>query len=552
MALLVTLPAASLLAQPAISKGGIVNSASYTVGGLPNSGIAQGAIVLIFGSGLGPASLVQAPAGTSPTDLAGVSVRAGSNAAPLTYVSSGQIAAILPSATPVGAANLTVTYNGQSSAPEPITVVANNFGIYTRSNAGAGPAWVQHYDVPAGSPLLDYFNSLVHPAKPGGVYTIYGTGLGPVADDRNPRPGDLPGEVSVVVGGKTAAISYRGRISPGLDQINFQLPSDVPEGCYVPLYVRAGGLVSNFASMSIATNSNRCSVSGGLSANDLAKAAAGQTLSLGVVTLGRSRIHVTAPIIGTIEGKADTVSGYFYALDPSTLFAARGLNAGFGLSPFGTCTVVPFRSLGRLDEVISPLGVDAGAALNVKGPVGAARALQVAPGTYAATVGGTLPAILPGGGNSLPDYLEPGSYNIDNGTGGTKVGAFATTMQISAPVVWTNRDALNTVPRTQPLTVTWSGGAANQFVVLSGFSPTPAGPGAGFNCVEQAAKGSFTVPAEILSALPVSATIFGAAQGTLTVTATLAVQDSDKPKAQGVDALIVNYSDSNTRTLGYQ
>jgi len=48
--------AASLAAQnPSIT--GVVNAASLLPPGLPNSGLAQGAVFTVFGSSLGPASL---------------------------------------------------------------------------------------------------------------------------------------------------------------------------------------------------------------------------------------------------------------------------------------------------------------------------------------------------------------------------------------------------------------------------------------------------------------------------------------------------------------
>ena len=62
---------------PTIAADGVRNGASYTISGLPNSGIAQGSIMVIFGSNLGPANIVQVSSFPLPTSagLAGTSVR---------------------------------------------------------------------------------------------------------------------------------------------------------------------------------------------------------------------------------------------------------------------------------------------------------------------------------------------------------------------------------------------------------------------------------------------------------------------------------------------
>lgn len=49
------LSALHLSAEPVVGQGGILNVASYALNGLPNSGVAQGAMFIIFGERLGPA-----------------------------------------------------------------------------------------------------------------------------------------------------------------------------------------------------------------------------------------------------------------------------------------------------------------------------------------------------------------------------------------------------------------------------------------------------------------------------------------------------------------
>lgn len=114
--------AAFALAQTPVVNA-VVNNFSYTPPGLPNYGIAQGSILVIFGANLaaGSSGLQAAPL---QTDLDGVSVQVTvggvTTQAPLYYVMPNQIAGVLPSATPVGSGQVVVTNNGQSSAPAPI------------------------------------------------------------------------------------------------------------------------------------------------------------------------------------------------------------------------------------------------------------------------------------------------------------------------------------------------------------------------------------------------------------------------------------------------
>ncbi|MGA2165847.1 MAG: hypothetical protein ABSH36_15460 [Solirubrobacteraceae bacterium] len=56
------------------------------------------------------------------------------------YTSDQQVAAILPSTIPVGNANVTVTFESQTSASATIQVAASAFGIYTFNQAGFGQA----------------------------------------------------------------------------------------------------------------------------------------------------------------------------------------------------------------------------------------------------------------------------------------------------------------------------------------------------------------------------------------------------------------------------
>jgi len=221
----------SALAQPRIT--GIQNNYSYLLPGSPNYGIAQGAIIIIYGSAIGPATLQSQ--GFNPAlsrTLAGVTIRVTSGSTTLEaipyYVSAGQIAAILPSATPTGPANLSVTFNGQTSPPFAFTVVPSAFGILTLGGNGLGNAAV--YD-------LDYnYITPTNAANPGQIVYFWGTGQGrdpndetrPIASPQNLA--NLPFEFYIA--NKPARVIYHGRSTfPGLDQIAVEIPDGV-SGCY--------------------------------------------------------------------------------------------------------------------------------------------------------------------------------------------------------------------------------------------------------------------------------------------------------------------------------
>src|SRR5262249_36857611 len=121
-----------------------VNAASYTLSGLPNAPLAQGSIFILFGTNMGPATLQGAPSLPLQTTLAGTSIKMTSGSttvqAFMIYPSAGQVAAVLPSNTPVGTDSLTLTFNNQTSAAFNIQVVQNNFGIFTLNQGGTGAA----------------------------------------------------------------------------------------------------------------------------------------------------------------------------------------------------------------------------------------------------------------------------------------------------------------------------------------------------------------------------------------------------------------------------
>ncbi|MBC8166792.1 MAG: hypothetical protein H7Y20_13100 [Bryobacteraceae bacterium] len=224
-------------AQPAINNGGVVHAASY------GRDIAQGSMFVLFGRGLGPSQLVQATQYPIPTALAGTGVRVTADGrawnVPVVYTSATQVGAILPSAIPLGIAQVSVVSNGQASAGAEIRIVKTAFGAFTVNASGTGTAVVQNFVSETNQPR----NSLVTPAVTGQVVTLWGTGLGPVnASDDSPAGGTSVQGVRVLIAGREAKLRYAGRSGccAGVDQLVVEVPSNV-DGCYVPIQVYVAG-----------------------------------------------------------------------------------------------------------------------------------------------------------------------------------------------------------------------------------------------------------------------------------------------------------------------
>ncbi len=209
----------------------------------------------VFGENLGPA---QSPPLSFPlsSTLGGVSIGvtqsgATTQAFPI-FVSAGQINAVMPSTVNAGLATLRLTYQANKSNAITVQIADSAPGVFAVSSGGFGPGIVQNYVAANNQPI----NSLTTPAAPGQVITIWGTGLGPVTfpDNVAPTAGNVATPVTVTIGGHPATVAYSGRTPccSGVDQIVATIPNNAPLGCWVPVSVNAGGVVSNTTTMAIA------------------------------------------------------------------------------------------------------------------------------------------------------------------------------------------------------------------------------------------------------------------------------------------------------------
>lgn len=514
LAVLALAATTGLWAQATVNDGGILNAASYMSSKLPGGAIAQGSIMVIFGRNIGPAALAQAGF-PLPTTLSGTGVKVTSGGqtldCPLVYTSAGQVAAIMPSTTPVGNATLTVTYNGSTSVARAVRVVNAAFGTFSLNQAGSGPGVVTNFESATSQPV----NTVLRSARPGQTLILYGTGLGPLpagSSDSQPAPAAAinQSQVELYVGTQRASVAYAGRAPgfAGLDQINFVVPGNIT-GCAVPVAIKTGNIVSNYTTIAISTNGGSCSDPLGLTSQQLDRINSGGTVKIGNLALAKFDIEIS--ILGfNVTSSNEGATGSFYELNAQNVVSSQNVNAN-GFSSIGTCNV--FSGTGTAARAVDPIvprGLDAGPSIALTGP-GGAKTLTTTQGVPAGNYNATLytgTAGIPGGGGAGGSpYLVAGNYVFNNGAGGADVKGFNVNLPFATPVTWTNKAAITTVDRAAGQTITWTGGDPNGYVEIYGFSLSEAADNAitgFFLCLERASARTFTVPPVVLLALPPS------------------------------------------------
>ena len=467
----------------------VLNNSSEIPAGFPNSGIAQGALFKILGSGLadpGDANLHDSVPGLPSTlNGASINVQSGSTTVhpALYYSTPTQIDAVLPSSFPTGPATVTVSYKGAASNSFTINVVAAAPGITTYNN---GTVVAQDNGRPA-----DPYGGLIpltKSAAPGAVIIIWGTGLGATGNsdttyDTSAHQTTVP--YQVYIGGVLVTnLAYKGAsVYPGVDVLVLTIPANVPTGCYVPVAVVAtvnGSLiVSNIGTLPIHVGGGTCSDPQFGISGDQVSAITGPVRT-GFLIVSQT----TAPVTG--------VSNTALALFQQTPGIASP--AGGGVVSIGGCIISQTVTGGT---VVLPTGLNAGT-ITVSGPGQPPIALSGIPqfpGFYTATIA------------SIP---STGGAYVFTGTAGSQVGAFSATVTFPNPLlVWTNQSAAGNVGRTQGFTATWTGGAPGSYVIISGSSASGSVSGS-YTCYAPQSAGTFTVPSYVLLALP-------AGSGTTTV-----------------------------------
>jgi uncharacterized protein (TIGR03437 family) len=483
-----------------------VNNYSGIVPGLPNYGIAPGSIFLVFGNNLANSNTGFLPPPLKST-VNGVTVNVVVNGTTVNpfiyYVTSGQLALVLPGNTPTGDGQISVVNNGTTIGPAPIHVVAAAPGVLTYNGLGTGMA--DMFD--ANFKYISFTNSV----QPGEYVNLFGSGIGASPDsDQNvisPQT-NLLGKITaaVDVGGQPAQITYIGRSAyPGLDQIQFIVPTGVTPGCYVGMVVRMGNITSNFTTMPVtAGGSGRTCAepTAGITAANWQAISNKASFNIGIIDLAKETDTNSNPPGGgsPVTTFTDIADVNFLGVPTAPFMAADLGNPSLGSCHVYTWSGEDHGPMGKVDS-LNFSGLNAGPAVNVSGPNGKTT-LNSQGGEYGAQVGG-----LTDEGKNLPIFIPSsgGTFNLDNGSGGPDVKAFTASMTVGALPVWNNLGAISNFNRLNPPTITWTGGNSSYFAVIVGSSGTfgPLGQvGASFACAVPSTSGQFVLPSDAALSLP--------------------------------------------------
>jgi uncharacterized protein (TIGR03437 family) len=236
--------AANSIPPPVQARGGTVNNLNVVLGGA----LAPGTIASVYGSGLASVS-----SGTGnaplPVSFSGTQVLVAGNAAPLYFVSSGQLNIQIPLELATNQKYPVLAFfNNVPAIPDTITIAPATPGLL----ASGGAVFAQRADAS--------FVSSAAPAKPGEALVLYLVGMGvttpPVATGQVPPTNPLASASlipTMTLDGETVVPFFYG-LTPGfvgLYQINFIVPTDAKTGT-LNLTITQGNLSANAATLLVA------------------------------------------------------------------------------------------------------------------------------------------------------------------------------------------------------------------------------------------------------------------------------------------------------------
>ena len=227
----------------------VVNGASFQA----RFPIAPGSLASAFPreGTLSVVGMAQAQALPLPTELNGVRVLVNQVAAPLVFVSAGQINFQLPYGTPSGRVPVQVTAGGNTIGSGSIDVFEISPALFVLDQAG----------IPQGAILNQNstVNSQTSRARRGEVIQIFATGQGPVSS--TPSDGAPPSALTTTatpprayVSVAEAQVEFSGLSPefPGVWQLNIRIPDRTYISGQVPLVVTINGVESNIVSFWVA------------------------------------------------------------------------------------------------------------------------------------------------------------------------------------------------------------------------------------------------------------------------------------------------------------
>jgi uncharacterized protein (TIGR03437 family) len=504
---------------PALGQNGVVNQASRIPTTLPGAAIARGARFDIEGVRL-----------ARPGTLRVKMERNGSSALAMVRLSNPtKIEAIMPRDAPVGESTLTVETDAGRSRPFAIEIAASRIGLYSLNQKGWGQGKIDvlgdHGRIP---------NSMSAPARPGQLAAISSTGLG---DGRG---------LMVVVGGQKAAVVRIDRnVEPGLDEIRFRIPGNVPQGCYVPLYARVSGApISNVVTVSIEASASRCR----MPANDAVPPI--QESHLGVIGIGRATMLYSD---GLPRTTVDEAYGAF--LDFSN--PGRDSSPLLLIPPEGTCTaytgsyqsgVSGFQSFP--DAVLGMLegrGMGAGRTLSLRD----GSEIRAVPATGRGSYWARLGLEEPGVRSNHPLFFKNPASSF-SGPGGEEVDQFVRRIASMSAFEWANEREAAIIERDRGFSLHWANMARANVVLVFAVSVDPLTTATAMCfCSAKPEAGRIRIPGEMFSYFPQTQDIPGPPASLLFLIAAR-FESAPLPRIRGLDQVWTISSFARGRRLEYR
>jgi len=227
-----------LIGVPTQAQQTSVNAADYS------SNLAPGALASAFGIDLA-ATTEQAISLPLPTQLAGTRVWVNGQAAPLLYVSASQINYQVPEGTAIGEAEVIVERRNGNRTRETIQVKSAGFAAFSFDATGSGTGAILD-----GRTFKQGPHEIQTERGEATILALFGTGLGEASSR------DLVSKrVRVFVGGLEAKVHYAGPQGQfvGLEQINFELPSNVANHGTLPVMVKIDDQPTNSVTVDVVT-----------------------------------------------------------------------------------------------------------------------------------------------------------------------------------------------------------------------------------------------------------------------------------------------------------